>query len=125
MKQNVIALIIVILVLALGVFFIVRYEGITPNDSATKNEQESQNTDDPVKNENYSADDVTDPDTVICVIGDNEYSFTMQDFISEMYRIMPNDFEETMSQLSAPDQKLHRKQLEEQVMDFLVGSSLR
>ena len=53
MKQNVIALIIVILVLALGVFFIVRYEGITPNDSATKNEQESQNTDDPVKNEKY------------------------------------------------------------------------
>lgn len=126
MKNNYIALFVVLIVLAAGIFFIVRYEGIsvnTPdtqtNTTETTETNEKENTE-PQDSQNYSADDVSDPETVVCTIGDNLYSFTMDDFISEMYRIMPKDFEQTMSQLSAPDQKIQRKELEENVMDFLI-----
>ncbi|MDD4028838.1 MAG: peptidyl-prolyl cis-trans isomerase [Caldisericia bacterium] len=123
MKHNYIALFVVLVVLAAGIFFIIRYEGISVNtpDSKTQQNEASQNENNTNKDtQNYSADDVSDPETIVCTIGDNLYSFTMNDFIGEMYRIMPQDFEQTMSQLSAPDQKIQRKQLEDDVMNFLI-----
>ncbi|HPJ12236.1 MAG TPA: peptidyl-prolyl cis-trans isomerase [Caldisericia bacterium] len=121
MKQNLIALLVVLVVLAGGIFFIVRYEGISVStpDVPKEETETSQN----VTNKdpkNYSPDDVSPPETIVCTIGDDLYSFTMDDFIGEMYRVMPQDFEQTMSQLSAPDQKIQRKQLEEDVMNFLI-----
>ncbi len=121
MKQNLIALLVVLVVLAGGIFFIIRYEGISVStpDVPKEETETSQN----VTNKdpkNYSLDDVSPPETVVCTIGDDLYSFTMDDFIGEMYRVMPQDFEQTMSQLSAPDQKIQRKQLEEDVMNFLI-----
>jgi parvulin-like peptidyl-prolyl isomerase len=123
MKQNLIALLVVLVVLAGGIFFIVRYEGISVNTPDVPKEETETSQNENVTNKdpkNYSPDDVSPPETVVCTIGDNLYSFTMDDFIGEMYRIMPRDFEQTMSQLSAPDQKIQRKQLEDDVMNFLV-----
>ncbi len=121
MKQNLIALLVVLVVLAGGIFFIVRYEGIsvrTPDVPKEETETSQNVTNKDPKN--YSPEDVSPPETVVCTIGDNLYSFTMDDFIGEMYRVMPQDFEQTMSQLSAPDQKIQRKQLEDDVMNFLI-----
>ena len=120
MKQNYIALIAVLVVLLLGGFLIYRYEGVKVVDNSSTQTEES-NTQEENNNDDYSPDDVTDPETVVCVIGD-EYSFTMQEFMDEMVRVMPQDFDQKMEQLSAPDQKLYKKKLEQDVMDFLVES---
>ncbi|MCK5847684.1 MAG: peptidyl-prolyl cis-trans isomerase [Caldisericia bacterium] len=120
MKQNYIALAAVLIVLLLGVFLIFRFEGVKVADNSTTQE-ENTNSQDESNNDTYYPEDVTDPETVICVIGD-DYSFTMKEFIDEMVRVMPQDFDQKMQQLSAPDQKLYKKKLEQDVMDFLVES---
>lgn len=121
MKQNLIALLVVLVVLAGGIFFIIRYEGISvTTPDVTKEETETSQNATNKDPKNYSPEDVSPPETVVCTIGDDLYSFTMDDFIGEMYRVMPQDFEQTMSQLSAPDQKIQRKKLEEDVMTFLI-----
>ncbi len=103
------------------IFFIIRYEGISvTTPDVTKEETETSQNATNKDPKNYSPEDVSPPETVVCTIGDDLYSFTMDDFIGEMYRVMPQDFEQTMSQLSAPDQKIQRKKLEEDVMTFLI-----
>jgi parvulin-like peptidyl-prolyl isomerase len=120
MKQNYIALIAVLVVLLLGGFLIYKHEVVKVVDNSPTQTEETNTQEDP-NNDVYYPDDVTDPETIVCAIGD-EYSFTMQEFIDEMVRVMPQDFDQKMQQLSAPDQKLYKKKLEQDVMDFMVES---